>query len=61
MKEYIEDLKFMIEKYEENFVAPYYCFSKEQLNDYIAEYLKNNIINNDLDFFVFFKMHYKKT
>ncbi len=60
MKEYIEDLKFMIEKYEENFVAPYYCFSKEQLNDYIAEYLKNNIINNDLDFLYFLKCIIKK-
>ena len=28
---YKEDLMFMIKKYEETFVAPYYCFSKNEL------------------------------
>lgn len=60
MEKYIEDLKFMIKKYEENFVAPCYYFSKEQLNNYIEEYLNNNVINNDLEFLYFLKCIIKK-
>lgn len=57
---YKEDLMFMITKYEETFVAPYYCFSKQELIDYINEYLSKTTIKNDNDFIYFLKTIIKK-
>ena len=57
---YKEDLMFMITKYEETFIAPYYCFSKQELVDYINEYLSKTTIKNDYDFIYFIKSIIKK-
>lgn len=53
--EYQEDLEYLIDKYEKTFVAPYYCFSKEQLDNYIRNYLDDKKIENELDFLYFLK------
>ncbi len=57
---YKEDLMFMITKYEETFIAPYYCFSKQELVDYINEYFSKTTIKNDFDFIYFLKSIIKK-
>lgn len=57
---YKEDLMFMIKKYEETFIAPYYCFSKNELLNYISEYLSKTTIENDLQFLCFLKTILKK-
>lgn len=59
-QKYKEDLNYLINKYEEVFVAPYYSCTKKEMEDYIEDYLHMHNIQNDLDFLYFFKMFDKK-
>ena len=59
-KEYFEDLDFLIKKYEEIFPLPYYCFTKNELEIFINDYLSNNLVEKDLDFLYFLKCIIKK-
>lgn len=57
---YQEDLNYLINKYEEVFVAPYYCCTKKEIEDFIESYLYMHNIQNDLDFLYFLKCLIKK-
>lgn len=57
---YQEDLNYLINKYEEAFVAPYYCCTKKEIEDFIESYLYMHNIQNDLDFLYFLKCLIKK-
>lgn len=57
---YKDDLDFLINKYEEIFPMPYYCFSKKQMTKYIDDYLDSNVIESELQFLYFLRCIIKK-
>lgn len=48
---YLEDIKYMLNELEKQHICLYFYISKEELFEYISNFIQENPIENDFDFF----------